>query len=833
MAWTSVSAANSNWATQTATATGAAGNNTAAGTFGWIDVAGGIWNVVNPSGTAGLLEGNPTTANSASANLTRPSGEAVAPTTGSRLLISFTALTGTTVTARLGAILRFFGTNAYLFQATSGGGTGITVVSVTDMTTVPPTHTAAPTGGGGTASNTITINHTYTFDCYVFGNSPTFLGGTLTDTTTTPTVLGTFFTWDNLAALQSVTGIPALATWRQTTGTPGTVAVSAIQTFTGSPPAATAINVTCATTGSTGTPQTLTFQPSGDVVSSLTITPSDGGGGGTFSPTTVSLTAGSAASGSCTYTPATTGTKTITFTDTSSLTHIYNGAVVATTSIALVVSSTPTQTITLSVSTLAANPGAATAAIAPYSVGVVGVGTSWTPGTINPGSGTQLFRVSGGFAPFISQMVITSATAATIMLDPGWYGAATTPAQSTTLTITDTSTTATATIAVTPAVLGTINFAMFGDSIFASDVNNTFGALCGDIQAALTAIGWSVPKAICVGVDGTDTTQWLPNSTTGQNSLPNGSQFHPWVQVITNGSSVQQTVFFGGNTTPYFQRAINALSTFGLPTGSFVLVNLQTNDMRPQTNSYTRAAPTTPATHHANMAAIVAAIVAAGYKVMLTKALWLWPYANGITGGAATNGEMWPGNVNEYYSDQYWLLDSQLADGVNVFIADGGAGFQYSMDNFTFLQTTGSSPGIHPAGSASDLIYAQILASGMSHAFGGGAGGTVIPPTQVFIAGAGSTPVSTAQTLSFFLDHPATASTQVTVAVSGVGTVTQPSPIGIGSIGPVTCTYSAGVTAGSATVSFTNNAGLANTGSPKSITVTSSGGGISNPWTHG
>jgi hypothetical protein len=52
----------------------------------------------------------------------------------------------------------------------------------------------------------------------------------------------------------------------------------------------------------------------------LTVTPSDGGGGGTFTPATVNLTAASP-SATFTYTPASTGAKTISTTNNGGLTN--------------------------------------------------------------------------------------------------------------------------------------------------------------------------------------------------------------------------------------------------------------------------------------------------------------------------------------------------------------------------------------------------------------------------------------------------------------------------------------------------------------------------------
>ncbi len=101
--------------------------------------------------------------------------------------------------------------------------------------------------------------------------------------------------------------------------------------------------------GYTGTASELyTLSISGSISGTAVVTPSDGGNGGTFSPTTVSLSSG-ARTGTFTYTPASTGTKTISVTNNgghtnpanlSYLSAASNGLVAPTT--ATLVSTTPT-----------------------------------------------------------------------------------------------------------------------------------------------------------------------------------------------------------------------------------------------------------------------------------------------------------------------------------------------------------------------------------------------------------------------------------------------------------------------------------------------------------
>lgn len=76
----------------------------------------------------------------------------------------------------------------------------------------------------------------------------------------------------------------------------------------------------------------------GEITGTLTVTPNDGGAGGSFSPTTLALTTGSP-TGTFVYTPATTGAKTIGITD--------NGGLADAASLTYTVSAAPATAITL------------------------------------------------------------------------------------------------------------------------------------------------------------------------------------------------------------------------------------------------------------------------------------------------------------------------------------------------------------------------------------------------------------------------------------------------------------------------------------------------------
>jgi hypothetical protein len=94
-------------------------------------------------------------------------------------------------------------------------------------------------------------------------------------------------------------------------------------TYTASAATATTYTLTGPSSGAVGVASTnfTVALPTGQTLPApVTITPADGGGGGTFTPTTVSLSTGTP-SATFTYTPASTGAKTISTTNSSTLTN--------------------------------------------------------------------------------------------------------------------------------------------------------------------------------------------------------------------------------------------------------------------------------------------------------------------------------------------------------------------------------------------------------------------------------------------------------------------------------------------------------------------------------
>lgn len=85
--------------------------------------------------------------------------------------------------------------------------------------------------------------------------------------------------------------------------------------------AATAVTLTGPTTGTVNAASSnFTVGANGGIVGTITVTPSDGGAGGTFNPTSINLTSGSP-TGTFTYTATSSGAKTISVTNNAALTN--------------------------------------------------------------------------------------------------------------------------------------------------------------------------------------------------------------------------------------------------------------------------------------------------------------------------------------------------------------------------------------------------------------------------------------------------------------------------------------------------------------------------------
>ena len=175
----------------------------------------------------------------------------------------------------------------------------------------------AQIGTGQAITGGYTSSHAYTIDSNVTGTNPSTLSVTITDTTTS-TVVGTRSVTDSGAAFQVAgqTGIfvalPAA----------GTAAYAGFTNYTDvAPTTATSYTLTGSSTGAVAQPGTYTVSLNGTVASTVTITPSDSSGGGTFNPTSLAFTSGGTSTQTFTYTPASSGTKTLSSTNSGTLTN--------------------------------------------------------------------------------------------------------------------------------------------------------------------------------------------------------------------------------------------------------------------------------------------------------------------------------------------------------------------------------------------------------------------------------------------------------------------------------------------------------------------------------
>lgn len=196
-----------------------------------------------------------------------------------------------------------------LFGAGTSVATGVTMTGPTGgvVSTQSSNFTVGVTPVGGSISGTVTV-------------TPSDNGG------------GGSFT----PATVSLTSAAPTATFKYTpSATPGARTISVTNsgsltnpvniTYTSTNAAATAYTVTGPSSGSVSvTSGTFTVAANGTLSANVVVTPSDNGGGGSFNPTTVTLTS-SATTGTFTYTPnSTAGAKTISFTNSGTLTNAAN-----------------------------------------------------------------------------------------------------------------------------------------------------------------------------------------------------------------------------------------------------------------------------------------------------------------------------------------------------------------------------------------------------------------------------------------------------------------------------------------------------------------------------
>lgn len=276
-------------------------------------------------------------------------------------------------------------------------------------------------------------------------------------------------------------------------------------------------------------------------------------------------------------------------------------------------------------------------------------------GTATAFTGTP-FTVSGTPSASITSQSVSSGTAGSVTVAVGSYVGI--------LTITDSISGAVATIQIYPPLnANVLNVCYLGDSITSGTNGNPVGSMGGVLQ------NWAYNVTQTnVAISGTSTGDWV-NSTGGANLT-------------------------------------TAIATCVAAGATSVQVMLGTNDARTP-NSFT------PATHEGYMATIVAALKAAGFKVVINQPLWTVP-------NTTITGVTWPNNTNVLYQ-QYYAADLVLVDNVHVFAGDTLA-LGWFENNPTHL-----ADGVHPtSGGNVELgnIWAYSFLKSL-HLLGGGTFGYI------------------------------------------------------------------------------------------------------------
>ncbi|MFM0663325.1 SGNH/GDSL hydrolase family protein [Paraburkholderia sediminicola] len=272
-------------------------------TDGWIDLSGSTWAVDSSNLLqAALNQATPWK----TGVLRRPTSE---DQIGSEIVARFVSGSGT---GNKYTVLRHnngtgSSTNCYLI-----GFSGAQLVA---YSVVAGVLTQIGTGG---STGTYTPGAQYVLTASVVqSTSPTQTTLTATVTDTSGNVVSTTSTWtDATAALQNVAGGLGLCVYQATVSS----GVSQLSTYVYSNLPATAYTLTGPTTAYQGVASSnFTVAPNGSISSAVTVTPSDGGAGGTFIPASVVFAVGNNDSVTFAYTPAVSGNITISSSNSGSL----------------------------------------------------------------------------------------------------------------------------------------------------------------------------------------------------------------------------------------------------------------------------------------------------------------------------------------------------------------------------------------------------------------------------------------------------------------------------------------------------------------------------------
>lgn len=284
--------------------TSGAGNN-------WKDVFGGVYNI-----SSNALIGTPDTTNLSQNylydQLTRPTSEKAID---SRIVYKFVYASSTPFSGWDG-VLRSNGLTGSSFA-------GYLVQSFSNTT--PGFAIYGPSGGSAhqiqASTPTMVNGNTYQVDFSVWNSNHTSYLAILTNITT-GTILSSLTGTDSSDVGPQVSGYYGLTVNDLTAAsTPQPLTYISTSTFFNQIPATT-YTFTGPTGGLSGSPSSnFTVTAIGYLASTVTITPSDSAGGGTFTPSTVTLAIGNNSSATFTYTNAAANTYTISTTNSASLTN--------------------------------------------------------------------------------------------------------------------------------------------------------------------------------------------------------------------------------------------------------------------------------------------------------------------------------------------------------------------------------------------------------------------------------------------------------------------------------------------------------------------------------
>jgi hypothetical protein len=620
-----------------------------------------------------------------------------------------------------------------------------------------------PSGIGSTTFSALTVGHTLQLDVFAYGTSPTVLFAQLRDLTAGTVVasLGPFN--DSTSGLQ-VSGQAGFITYANGGNTTDTPTITSALINTGSPPSYI-LALTGPTTGAVGTPSSnFSVTPDfGGPASNSVLTFSDGGLGGTFTPSSGTISASSTSAFTFTYTAEASGPATISITNSVGIAQTGSPIVYTAGSSSMSISPTTTPGRIPAPWLVQSAGGLSSAGLTSgCSITVLGVGTSFEANgfQVTGGFSTVAQTGGGGSTPWVLSQVnqtIISGTEAVLQFDPGPYANGTTIWGD--ITIKDTVSGLTATLTVTPPVLNkTINLLFVGASISASDVGaegTEYGYLSTQVVTYLRNQGYTVNWYGNAAQDGSSTNQWTPTTNDGHNT--DGSENN---QAQVNGSLVDFPFADYPNPGCYFYRALaianSARGSSTVGTDDWVHIELGSGDVGGN-NPTDHRGPNSISAHHTYMTAIVNGFVALGYKVILSKQIYTWPYGNMRSSANPVYAfppedytptfPSQPGYLNNYPDEVYqqeWLVDIALQNNTTVYLGDSGAAAYSKANPKSFLQSeqnsygSGANPGLHPADSTQNQILAYFWGEGIANAYAVAAGGGNVGTPTISIAAFGS-----------------------------------------------------------------------------------------------